>query len=61
MLRDSVLRTIQAAYIGGLRAMLIHVKDDEAKMFYEKYGFESSPTNELHLMIRIKDIRENLL
>jgi hypothetical protein len=41
--------------------MLTHAKDDQAKMIYEKYGFESSPTNELHLMISIKDIRENLL
>lgn len=36
LLRDSMLRIIQAADIGGLRAMLTHAKDDEAKMFYEK-------------------------
>ena len=38
LLRDAVLRTIQAADIGGLRAMLTHAKDDDAKSFHEKYG-----------------------
>jgi GNAT superfamily N-acetyltransferase len=61
LLRDAMLRTLQAADIGGLRAMLTHAKDEEAKSFYEKYGFESSPINELHLMLGIKDIRSNLI
>lgn len=61
LLRDAMLRTVQAADIGGLRAMLTHAKDEETKSFYEKYGFESSPTNELHLMLCVKDIRANLI
>ncbi len=61
LMRDALLRTIQAADIGGLRAMLTHAKDEDAKSFYEKYGFESSPTKELHLMLSIKDIRANLI
>jgi len=61
LMRDALLRTVQAADIGGLRAMLTHAKDEDAKGFYEKYGFESSPTNELHLMLSIKDIRANLI
>lgn len=56
-----MLRIIQAADIGGLRAMLTHAKDHEARMRYEKYGFASSPTNELHPMISIQDIRKDLL
>lgn len=61
LLKDALLRTVQAADIGGLRAMLTHAKDEEAKSFYEKYGFESSPTNELHLMLSIKDIRASII
>lgn len=60
LLRDALLRTVQAADIGGLRAMITHAKDAEAKNFYEKYGFEPSPTNDLHLVLSIKDIRANL-
>jgi GNAT superfamily N-acetyltransferase len=61
LLRDAMLRTIQAADIGGLRATLTHAKDEDAKGFYEQFGFTASPLDELHLMISIKDIRANLL
>ncbi len=61
LLRDAMLRTIQAADIAGLRAMITHAKDEDAKGFYEKYGFESSPTNELHLMLSINNIRANFI
>jgi GNAT superfamily N-acetyltransferase len=60
LLRDALLRTVQAADIGGLRAMLTHAKDDEAKTFYKRYGFVESPIEPLTLMLPIKDIRENL-
>ncbi|MFL6469084.1 MAG: GNAT family N-acetyltransferase [Pyrinomonadaceae bacterium] len=61
LLRDAMLRTLQAANIGGLRAMLTHAKDEDAKSFYERFGFEGSPTHPLHLMLSIKVIRANLL
>ena len=61
LLRDAMLRTVQAADIAGLRAMLTHAKDEEAKAFYLKYGFEESPIDALHLMLRIDDIRESLI
>lgn len=61
LLRDALLRTMQAADIGGLRAMIAYAKDEDANNFYEKYGFESSPTNDLHLMLSISNIRENLI
>ena len=40
LLKDALLRTMQAAEIAGLRAMLVHAKDDSAKDLYEKVGFE---------------------
>jgi GNAT superfamily N-acetyltransferase len=57
LLKDALLRTLQAAEIGGLRAMVVHAKDSAAKMFYEKFGFEPSPLDEFHLMVLVKDIR----
>lgn len=59
LLKDALLRTIQAAEIAGLRAMLVHAKDDTAKNFYLKFGFLPSPTNEYHLFLPIADIIEN--
>lgn len=34
--------------------------DPEAAMFYRKYGFESCPGFELHLMLLMKDVRASL-
>ncbi len=59
--RDAMLRTVQAADMVGLKAMLTHAKDDEVKAFYMAFGFEPSPTNKLHLMLNMKDIRASLL
>src|ERR1041384_7233266 len=60
LLKDALLRTIQAAEIAGLRAMLVHAKDESAKRFYEKFGFEPSPTDAYHLFLRLSDILASL-
>ena len=60
LLKDALLRTIQAAEIAGLRAMLVHAKDDSAKRFYEKFGFEPSPIDAYHLFVRFSDILSSL-
>ncbi len=60
LLRDALLRSFQASDIAGLRAVLVHAKDDRAKQFYQKYGFVSSPLDELQLFLRISDIRESI-
>lgn len=59
LLKDALLRTIQAAEIAGLRAMLVHAKDASAKRFYEKFGFEPSPIDAYHLFLRFADILES--
>jgi GNAT superfamily N-acetyltransferase len=56
LLKDALLRTVRAAEIAGLRAMLVHAKDDSAKSFYEKFGFEPSPIDTYHLFLRLSDI-----
>ena len=57
LVRDALIRAIQAADIAGLRAFLIHAKDENAKNFYQKLGFESAPHNEFHLFMKISDIK----
>ena len=57
LLQDAVLRTLQAADSIGVRAMLIHAKHEQARAWYEGYGFEPSPTDPLHLMLLVKDLR----
>jgi GNAT superfamily N-acetyltransferase len=60
LLKDAVLRTLQAAEIAGLRALAVHAKDDEARTFYERYGFVPSPTDPYHLLVLLKDIKRDL-
>jgi GNAT superfamily N-acetyltransferase len=42
LLRDAVLRMIGAAGTIGVRALLMHAISDEAKAFYEHWGFRPS-------------------
>jgi hypothetical protein len=45
----------------GVRALLIHAESDDARAFYEHLGeFERSPTDPLHLMLLMKDLRPAL-
>lgn len=55
LLRDAVLRTVQAAEIAGIRAILVHALSEAAKGFYERYGFVASPVDPLSLMITVAE------
>jgi GNAT superfamily N-acetyltransferase len=57
LLRDAITRSVAAADLIGVRAILVHALDDQARAFYTHFGFESSPTDPLHLLLLIKDAR----
>jgi hypothetical protein len=38
--------------------LLVHAKHERAKAWYLKLGFEVSPTDPLHLLLLMKDIRK---
>lgn len=57
LLKDAMRRTLQAADIGGIRALAAHAKDDSARAFYEHFGFAASPTDPLHVFVLVKDLR----
>jgi GNAT superfamily N-acetyltransferase len=60
LLKDAVLRTLQAADIAGIRALAVHAKDEPARRYYEQFDFAASPTDPLHLLVLLKDIRRRL-
>jgi len=60
LVKDAILRTLQAADYAGIRAIFVHAKDDNARTFYEKFGFESSPVSPLKLMLLIKDAKKTI-
>jgi len=59
LLRDAVLRTLQAADIAGIRALAVHAKDEQARRYYEQFDFAASPADPLHLMVLLKDVRRS--
>jgi GNAT superfamily N-acetyltransferase len=57
LLRDAIVRSVEAADLIGARALLVHALNDNAREFYAHFDFEPSPTDPLHLMLLIKDAR----
>jgi hypothetical protein len=39
----------------GARVLLVHARHEEARRFYERWGFEQSPTDPLNLQLLFKD------
>lgn len=60
LLRDALLRTLNAASIVGIRAVLLHAISDEAKQFYEKAGFSASPVDPMTMMVALADVDRSL-
>ena len=55
LLQDAVLRTLQAAQIAGIRAIVVHAMHEKAAAFYRKCGFVASPIHENTLMLMLRD------
>lgn len=60
LLRDGILRTLQAADIAGIRSILVHAISEEAQQFYEHCGFTASPVEPMTLMITVADAHKSL-
>ena len=57
LLKDAVLRTLAAADIAGIRAMVVHAKDDAARAFYERFDFAGGFGDPMQLYALMKDLR----
>jgi GNAT superfamily N-acetyltransferase len=55
LLRDAILRTLHAAEIAGVRAILVHAISEPARQFYEACGFAPSPIDPMTLMITVAE------
>lgn len=60
LLKDGVLRTLQAADIAGLRAIFVNARDEKAASFYRYFGFAASRGDPLLLMVKLGDIKATL-
>ncbi len=57
LLQDAVNRAVSVASNAGVRALLVHALHDQAKMFYEHYGFQVSPAHPLTLMLKLNSVK----
>lgn len=62
LLQDVIARTAQLGTEIGCRGLLVHAETPEARDFYLHLiaEFEPSPTDELHLVLLMKDIHKTL-
>lgn len=58
LVMDALRRVERAADTIGIRALLIHAESDVARAFYLHLAeFDQSPTDPLHLILLMKDLR----
>ncbi len=57
LLKDALKRTAQAADIAGIRALLVHAKDESARQWYQNWEFEPSASDAFHLFLLMKDLK----
>ena len=61
LLADALRRTVDLADSVGIRALLVHARDDAARQFYlAQAEFLDSPSDPLHLLLPVKDIARSL-
>lgn len=62
LLQDVFARLVDLSEDIGCRGLLVHAESDEARVFYLHLvpEFEPSPTDDLHLVLLMKDVRRTL-
>lgn len=55
LVRDAILRTVEAAKIAGIRALLVHAKDEQLAAFYRRHDFLPSSIDPLILLLPLQD------
>lgn len=58
LLKDAVQRTLQTSQQMGIRVLLCHAIDEEARAFYPQHGFIGSPTDAMTVMLSLVRLQE---
>ncbi len=59
LLKHALLKSLKAAEVAGLLAVVVHAQDESTRTFYQKFGFIQTPFHGFHLFLLIKDIKNN--
>jgi GNAT superfamily N-acetyltransferase len=57
LMRNAIRRTLAAADIAGIRALVVHAKDERARTFYAHFGFAGGFSDPLHLYVLTKELK----
>jgi GNAT superfamily N-acetyltransferase len=57
ILKDAMGRTMRAAEIAGIRAFVVHAKDEAARAYYGHFGFADGFSDPLHLYLLTKELK----
>ena len=57
LLKEAIKKALIIAEHAGVRALITHPLDEEAKTFYLRFGFMPSPTNQALLVLLLKDAK----
>ncbi len=60
LVREAILRSLQASQHGGIRGLVVHALDENASNFYEQLGFKRSRLDDLTLMASLKTLYDKL-
>lgn len=56
LLQHAMLQSARVAQAIGMRAIVVHAKNDRAAAFYERFGFARFPGNDRVLYLRVLDV-----
>jgi len=56
LLQHAVIQSARVAQAIGMRAIVVHAKDDSAAGFYRRFGFVPFPGNDRVLALRVADV-----
>lgn len=59
LLKHALLKSLKAAKIIKILAVVVYARDESVKMFYQQFGFMQLPSSSFHFYLSIKDIENN--
>jgi GNAT superfamily N-acetyltransferase len=59
LLKDCMLRAIAVSEHVAFKALLVYAISEDAKRFYENFGFKESPIDPMTLLLSLSDIRQH--
>jgi GNAT superfamily N-acetyltransferase len=61
LFKDALRRCLNVSKEAGVRAFMVHAKDEDARTLYKHFGMLECPSNRMHLYFLMKDLEQFLL